>query len=161
MSELSENKPAAKTMMLEVVTPNYHFYEGKVEQVVLSALDGDLGILPGRAPVVVALAPGIAHITVNGEKRHALMTEGYAEIGPYMTIVVCNAAEWPEDIDVERAFRALERADKRYHDNATSKQEKIYARHAIRRAKMRLKLIREFGSEAQKKTLSGLKPAGN
>lgn len=160
MSELNEKKSAAKTMMLEVVTPNYHFFEGKVEQVVLSALDGELGVLPGRAPVVVALTPGIAHITIDGEKRHAIMTEGYAEIGPYMTIVVCNAAEWPQDINVERAFRALERAEKRYHDEATGKQEKIYARHAIRRAKMRLKLIREFGSEAQKKTLDGLKPQG-
>ncbi len=161
MSELSENKPAGKTMMLEVVTPYYHFFEGKVEQVVLSALDGEIGVLPGRAPVVIALAPGIAHITVNGEKRHAVMTEGYAEIGPFMTIVVCNAAEWPEDIDVVRAFHAFERAEKRYHDPATSKQEKIYARHSIRRAKMRLKLIREFGSDAQKKTLSELKTAGN
>ena len=160
MSELGENKSAVKTMMLEVVTPYYHFFEGKVEQAVLSALDGELGILPGRAPVVVALTPGIAHITINGEKRHAVMTEGYAEIGPFMTIVVCNAAEWPEDIDVARAFHALERAEKRYHDAATSKQEKVYARHAVRRAKMRLKLIREFGSDTQKKTLSGLKPDG-
>ena len=116
MSEINENKTPAKTMMLEVVTPYHHFFEGKVESVTLSALDGELGILPGHAPVVVALTPGIAHIVTGGSKRYALMTEGYAEIGPYMTIVVCNAAEWPEDIDVNRAYSAYERAEKRFHD---------------------------------------------
>src|SRR5665647_1488503 len=91
MSETNDKKQA-KTMMLEVVTPYHHFFEGKVEYVVLSALDGELGILPGHAPVVVALTPGITHIVVSGEKRFAVMMEGYAEIGPYMTVVVCNAA---------------------------------------------------------------------
>jgi len=152
MSENNEKKPV-RTMMLEVVTPYHHFFEGKVDYVVLSALDGELGILPGHAPVVVALAPGISHISVNGEKRYAVMMEGYAEIGPYMTVVVCNAAEWPEDIDVVRAQSAYVRALKRYRDESLNSRERVFARHSMRRAKMRLKLVSDHGSEEQKKTL--------
>ena len=153
MSEINENKPV-KSMMLEVVTPYHHFFEGKVDYVVLAALDGELGILPGHAPVVVALTPGIAHIVVNGVKRYTVMMEGYAEIGPYMTVVVCNAAEWPEDIDVNRAHLAYERALKRYRDESLSNRDRIFARHAMRRAKMRLKLVSEHGTEEQIKILN-------
>ena len=146
MSGTSEN---TKTMMLEVVTPYHHFFEGKVESVVLSALDGEYGILPGHAPVVVALTPGIAHIIVKGQNRYAVMMEGFAEIGPYMTVVVCNAAEWPEDIDVARAQSAYERAVKRYRDDSQNPQERLYARHSMRRARVRLKLVADHGSDKQ------------
>ena len=155
MSE-SNDKKATKTMMLEVVTPYHHFFEGKVDYVVLSALDGELGILPGHAPVVVALTPGITHIVINGNKRFAVMMEGYAEIGPYMTVVVCHSAEWPEDIDVTRAHSAYVRALKRYRDETLNSRERIYARHSMRRAKMRLKLVSEHGSEEQKKILKDM-----
>lgn len=155
MSE-TNNKKQAKTMMLEVVTPYHHFFEGKVDYVVLSALDGEIGILPGHAPVVVALTPGITHIVINGNKRFAVMMEGYAEIGPYMTVVVCNAAEWPENIDVTRAQSAYVRALRRYRDDTLNSRERIFARHSMRRAKMRLKLVSEHGTEEQKKILKDM-----
>ena len=138
MSE-TDSRNAVNTTMLEVVTPYHHFFEGKVEQVVLAAIDGEYGVLPGHAPVVLALTPGIAHVKIDGAFRHAVMTEGYAEIGPYLVLAVCNAAEWAEDIDVKRAYEALQRAKKRFFDNAESPQEHIFARHSIRRAKMRLR----------------------
>ena len=155
MSETNDKKHA-KTMMLEVVTPYHHFFEGKVDYVVLSALDGEYGILPGHAPVVVALTPGITHIVINGNKRFAVMMEGYAEIGPYMTVVVCNAAEWPEDIDVTRAQSAYVRALRRYRDETLNNRERIFARHSMRRAKMRLKLVSEHGTEEQKRILKDM-----
>ena len=155
MSEANDSK-LKKTMMLEVVTPYHHFFEGKVEYVVLSALDGELGILPGHEPVVVALTPGISHIVVSGSKRSAVMMEGYAEIGPYMTVVVCNAAEWPEDIDVKRAHDAYQRALHRYRDESLNSRERVFARHSMRRAKMRIKLVSEYGTAEQKATLKGM-----
>ena len=153
MSDIAGTTNPTKTILLEVVTPYHHFYEGKVEQVVLAAIDGEYGVLPGHAPVVLALTPGIAHINVDGQTRHAVMTEGYAEIGPFVVVVVCNAAEWVEDIDVKRAQAALRRADKRFHDNAESPEEHVFARHSIRRAKMRLKAVSQYGTEQQKQLL--------
>jgi len=82
--------------------------------------------------------------------------EGYAEIGPYMTVVVCNAAEWPEDIDFKRAQSAYERALRRYRDESLNNRERVFARHSMRRAKMRLKLVSEYGSEEQKKALKDM-----
>jgi F-type H+-transporting ATPase subunit epsilon len=154
MSE--QNEKAKNTIMLEVVTPYHHFYEGKVEEVVLSALDGQYGILPGHAPVVLALTPGITHMVINGETRYAMMTEGYAEVGPFMAVVVCNAAEWAEDIDVKRAFSAYQRADQRFHDENLPNEERLFARHSARRARMRIKMIANHGTDEQKATLKRL-----
>ena len=141
------------TFLLEIVTPYHHFFEGKVENVVLNASDGAVGIYPGHEPVVVAMTPGIAHFRIDGKIRHFVLMEGYAEVGPYMTLVVCNAAEWSEDLDVDRAQAAYSRAEHRYQNEALNEQERIQARHSIRRAKMRLKLISDHGSEEQKARL--------
>ncbi len=154
MSEVSQG--IQKTMMLEIVTPYDHFYEGRIEAVTLTALDGQYGILPGHEPVVLALAPGIAHITCEGKIKHAVLMEGYAEIGPFITIVVCNAAEWPEAVDVKRAQSAYNRALRRYRDESLDSQERIYSRHSMRRAKMRLKLVEEHGSSEQKQQLKDI-----
>ncbi len=154
MSE--SDRKNAKHLLLEVVTPYNHFFEGKVDSVVLAALDGEVGILPGHEPVVVALAPGIAKITIDGKVRYASMMEGYAEIGPFMTVVVCNAAEWPEDIITSRAQEAYNRAANRYHDETLKQRERKLARYSMRRAKMRLRLVAEHGTESQKQQLKDL-----
>ena len=142
-----------KMVLLEIVTPYHHFYEDRVESVVLTSLDGDFGIRSGHEPMVVALTPGIAHFTAKEKTRYAVLMEGYAEISPYVILVVCNAAEWPEEIDVIRAQKAYDRALKRYWNPEVDEQEKIYTRHSLRRAKMRLKLAAQFGSEKQKALL--------
>ncbi|HOO62171.1 MAG TPA: ATP synthase F1 subunit epsilon, partial [Bacillota bacterium] len=138
------------TMMLEVVTPYQHFYEGRVDSVTLSTLDGELGICPGHSPLVVALTPGISRIVENSKTKYAVMTEGYAEIGQHIVVVVCNAAEWPEDIDVARARAAFDRASKRYHDAKTESDAQVYARHSIRRARVRIKAVEMYGTDKQK-----------
>ena len=130
-------------MMLEVVNPYEVFYEGQVESIVIPTLDGQFGVLPGRAPIVVAVTPGVARFVVNGEEKKFVISEGFAEIGQHVAVVVCNAAEWPEAIDAERAQKALERAQERMHDATATEEQRIYARHAIRRAKARLQIVKE------------------
>lgn len=141
-------------LLLEIVTPYTHFFEGKVESVALTALDGEVGLYPGHEPVVIALTPGSSRIRIKGKTRYAVIMEGYAEVGPYLILVVCNAANWVEDIDVKRARDAHARAVSRLRDPDISPQEKIYARHSVRRAKVRLKLVAEHGSDKQKEDLS-------
>ena len=143
-----------RKILIEIVTPYQHFFEGRVDYVVLSSLDGDFGIHGGHEPMVLALAPGLAHFSIDSKIRYAVLMEGYAEISPYVVLIVCNAAEWPEDIDVQRAQNAYNRALNRYRSVDISVQEKQYARHSLRRAKMRLKLVAEYGSEKQKNLLS-------
>lgn len=155
MSENIRNQ-LKRTMMLEIVTPYQHFYEGKVESVILTSLDGQLGVLPGHAPLVVALTPGITKIVVNGEEKYAVLSEGFAEIGQHLAFVVCNAAEWPEEIDVRRAHSAYSRAHERYQQTEARSEENQYSRHSMRRARERLHAIEKHGTDRQKRTLERL-----
>ncbi len=133
-----------KKMTVEVVTPYDVFYEGRVASIVIPTLDGQFGILPGHSPLVVAITPGIVRIEEEDEKRSFVISEGFAEIGQNAVIIVCNAAEWPEKIDTTRAKEALERAMSKYNSVTSTEQQRIYARHAIRRAKARIAIAEEW-----------------
>ena len=140
-----------KTIMLEVVTPYEIFFEGRIEKIVLPAQDGQLGVMPGHSPLVVAVTPGIASIETKGEQKKFVVSEGFAEIAHQAVIIVCNAAEWPEEIDENRAKSALERAEAKLHDPVNNDEQKLYARHAMRRANARLKLAAESSKDKKKR----------
>ncbi len=150
---MSEEKKT-KTMMLEIVTPYRHFYEGPVEAVTLSSLNGRVGILPGHAPMVIALTPGIIKITANGTSRYAVLTDGFAEIGQHLLLVLCDSANWPEDIDVQRAVNAYHRAMERASAAPHHSDEKKYSENSMKRALERINAVKEYGTDSQKNLLT-------
>jgi F-type H+-transporting ATPase subunit epsilon len=136
---MSEN-----TLHVEIVTPYELFFDGPVEMVIVTGKDGEIGVMPGHTPLIVALVPGELRLKINQQWRVAAATNGYAEISPEQTTIVVNAAEWPEQIDVQRAERALERAENRVKDPNLSSLEKTHARHSASRAKARLKVAKKY-----------------
>jgi len=106
--------------------------------------------MPGHAPLVIAVTPGIARFECDGESQTFAISEGFAEIGQHAVIIVCNAAEWPSEIDTERAKSALERAQARYNSVTSTEEQRLYARHAIKRAKTRLAVSAEWKKDKKK-----------
>jgi F-type H+-transporting ATPase subunit epsilon len=100
--------------------------------------------LPGHTPLIAALTPGEVRLKIDQNWRVAATTNGYAEIGPEQTTIIVSAAEWPEKIDVQRAVKALARAEARLKDPNLSSQEKTHARHGAARAKSRLKIAKKY-----------------
>jgi F-type H+-transporting ATPase subunit epsilon len=139
---------ADRTLQIEIVTPYGMFYEGPTEMAVVTCKDGEIGILPGHSPLIAALVPGEIRLKIDQTWRIAAATNGYAEIGPELTIIVVNAAEWPEQIDVRRAEKALARAEARLKDPKVSAQDKNHARHGVSRAKARLKVANKYMQSA-------------
>jgi F-type H+-transporting ATPase subunit epsilon len=119
--------------------------------VVITSKDGEIGILPGHTPLIAALTPGEIRLKVNQTWRVMAATNGYAEIGPELTIIVVNAAEWPEQIDLKRAEAALARATQRLKEPGLSEQDKRHARHGIERAKARIKVATRYGGSVGQK----------
>ena len=146
----SKDQTIKKKMTLEVVNPYEVFYEGRIERIVIPTLDGQYGIMPGHAPLVIAVTPGIARFECDGESQTFAISEGFAEIGQHAVIIVCNAAEWPSEIDTERAKSALERAQARYNSVTSPEERRLYARHAIKRAKTRLAVSAEWKNDKKK-----------
>lgn len=98
---------------LEIVTPDRAFFKDEVDMVILKGIEGDFAVLKDRAPLITPLAIGKAKIIKNDEEKVAAITDGYVTVTKEKTVVITDAAEWPEEIDVERATEAKGRAEKR------------------------------------------------
>lgn len=132
---MSENK-----IHVEIVTPYELFYEGEVDQLILPATDGEIGIRPGHIPVIIALDSGEIRMRVGDKELYVSSSDGYADVEIDNAIIVIGSAEWPDQIDVNRATLALERAQQRVHAPETPLQEVLRAKRSIQRAKARLKV---------------------
>jgi len=99
---------------LIVVTPQRQLLREKVASVQLPGASGELGILPGHAPLITELGNGeLGYKASGGEPVVLAVLSGFAEVLPDRVTVLAETAERPEEIDVARAKEALARAEAR------------------------------------------------
>jgi F-type H+-transporting ATPase subunit epsilon len=97
----------------EILTPYRRFYSGKAESVTFVTHDGQIEILASHESLVAPVRIGQLRLVVDGRIRRAAITEGFARVKGGKIDLFVDAAEWPEEIDRERAESALGRAAKR------------------------------------------------
>lgn len=132
-----------RLMKLQVLTPEKVFFEGEVASVTARGWEGYLGIYHDHTPLVTPLAPGVLTIrTGDGEIRVASAAQGLMEVKPDSVTILVDAAEWPEEIDVERAKKAKERAERRLEEVEERRESTdiLWARIALQRALTRIKV---------------------
>ncbi len=128
----------AKTIHLEIVTPDRKLLSEDVEFVGAPGFNGEFGVLPDHASFLSALGIGSLHYNQGGKTSWVFISGGFAEVSANKMSVLAEIAERAEEIDVERARKAKERAEKRLADH----REKIdFARSqaALHRALARMK----------------------
>ncbi|MDP6494054.1 MAG: F0F1 ATP synthase subunit epsilon [Dehalococcoidia bacterium] len=101
------------TLNLEIITAERVVYSADVEMLVAPGVEGQLGILPFHAPLMTVLTPGELVVRVGGEETHMAVTGGFLEVRPDKVVVLADAAERAEEIDVDRAEAAMKRAEER------------------------------------------------
>jgi len=84
----------------EFVSPENVLFSGDVDQVDLPGIEGDLGVLPGHAPMVTTLRPGVVTIIREGRRESVVVVGGFAEMGPAGLTVLADRAEAREDFDL-------------------------------------------------------------
>src|SRR6202140_999011 len=85
---------------LEFVSPERVLFSGDVDQVDLPGAEGDMGILPGHAPLVTTLRPGIVTIFREGRREPVVVTGGFAEVSPAGLTVLADKAVARQDFDM-------------------------------------------------------------
>lgn len=131
----------ASTFRLEIVTPDRKFFEDDVDMAVVRTSEGDLGILKNHMSLVSPLAIGTVKIKKDGVYTEAACAGGFVQVRQDKTTIITDSAEWPEEIDVERAKRAVDRAEERMK-NAHAGVDVIRAQLALERALNRLKIAK-------------------
>ena len=136
-----------KSILLEVVTPTRRELSREVDYVVAPTPAGLVGILPGHAPLLMRLEIGVLRFAVKGEVANLAVSEGYMEVTPQKVIVLAEAAELPQEIDVQRALQAKRRAEERIYAPLREHVDYIRARTALQRAVNRLHVARQKNLE--------------
>ena len=126
---------------LRIITPDRIFYEGDVEMVEFNTTEGEVGILPGHIPMAVILKPGVLTITEGEETKEAALHAGFAEILGDKVTIMAEIVEWPDEIDLERAEAARERAEERIK-TVSPDVDKVRAEAALMRAVARISVLK-------------------
>ena len=95
---------------LEVATPERELVREQVESAQIPGKEGYLGILPGHAPLLGQLGTGFLSYSTGGRRHYLSVAGGFLEVLPDHIRVLADVAERAEEIDVERAKAALQRA---------------------------------------------------
>jgi F-type H+-transporting ATPase subunit epsilon len=130
----------ANKIHLEIITPEKRALREEVDEVVLPGLTGELGVLPDHEPLITQLKTGILTYRQGAAQQRLHVSGGFAEVLGDKVSVLSDVAEKPNEIDVERAKAALERAEKRLLGSGDGLD---IARAELKkeRAKTRLQLI--------------------
>jgi F-type H+-transporting ATPase subunit epsilon len=103
----------AEKLTLEVITPERKVLSQAVDEVVVPGMDGELGILPDHTPLISRLQTGVLSFRTGTDRQLLHVSGGFVEVLPGHVSVLSDVAERPEEIDLERAQRARERAERR------------------------------------------------
>ena len=114
---MSEKK---NTLHLKVITPERVLFDGEVNKYTVKVKGevGDFSVLPNKSPQTVTLGLGkIIFSLPDGKEVEATLFGGYAVVETYESIIMTDVAEWANEIDIPRAEKAKERAQKRIDDS--------------------------------------------
>jgi F-type H+-transporting ATPase subunit epsilon len=128
------------TFKLEIATPERLLVSADVKEAQIPGEGGYLGILPGHAPLLSALQPGVISYPREGHTDRLVVTWGYVEVLPTKVTVLAEAAEKVEEIDVARAEKSLQRALDRLKQSSVD-VDVARAQAAVRRATARLHVV--------------------
>lgn len=122
---------------LRIIEPDGMFFEGEGEFLEFTSVEGQMGVYKNHIPLTTILEPCVMRIHKDGEVKKAAVIGGFIEIQKERITVLAEDANWPEEIDVERARAAKKRAEERL-----SKKEEgldvVRAEAALKRAVARI-----------------------
>lgn len=99
------------TIHVDIITPERQALSEEVDYIAAPAVDGEIGILPGHAPLLTRLGPGALRFRKGQQERYLAVSGGFLEVQQGSRVsVFAETAEFAEDIDVERARMAAEKA---------------------------------------------------
>lgn len=142
----------------EILTQERQLYNDTADIVVLPGLEGVMGVLPNHSPLLTVLGFGEVVVRSNGNEEFFAIGGGFAEVQPDRIIILADSAEQAEEIDIERAVEARERAEQAMKTGVPDdpiRYAQIEA--ALRRAQIRIDVGRRRGGR-HRRGMAELRP---
>lgn len=131
------------TIRLEIVTPEKMVFSDDVDLILAWGVEGQLGILPHHAPLMTTLQPGDLMYRKGTREEYLTISGGFLEVRPDKVVVLADACERAEEIDVTRAEEAKKRAQEVLKTTAAG-VDAAAAEAALRRSLARLKAVEKI-----------------
>ena len=128
----------ASTILLELVTPERLVLSEEVDEVVAPGYEGEFGVLPGHTQFLVILNIGVLWYRKGSVIKKLALGGGFAEVTHDRVVVMADTAERADEIDLERAKRARDRAEARMKELTMDDETLAKAQAALKRALVRM-----------------------
>ena len=123
---------------LKIVSPDGVFFDGTARQLSLRSIDGDVAVLAGHIPYLTAVGIGECRVYIgDDEPRRAACCGGLLNVTNDGVFLAPTTFEWSEDIDLERAKAAKQKAESRIENPKSSAALKL-AQIKLQRANLRI-----------------------
>lgn len=133
------------TIKCEIVSQDRQVFNGEAEMVVIPGAAGQMGILPHHAPVLTSLNYGIITVKTKSGEEHFTVAGGIAEVQPDQVTILADAAENVEEIDVDRALQARQRAEESIKSiSSTDIDRYMRISSALKRSNLRLLAAQKY-----------------
>ena len=119
---------------LQILTPDKLFFDGETDNVIVRTTVGDKGILARHEEYVAALPIGKLKVRINGNFRTAAVSEGTVKVSKDKTVILVQSCEWADEIDIDRANAAKQRAEERMKALQREDKEYLIAEYKLKRA---------------------------
>ncbi len=129
-----------KYFSLEIISPERTFYKGEASFVELTTSEGEVGIYKKHVPMTNVIVPGIVTIHEADGVKEAAVHSGFMVILPDSIKIMAEVAEWPDEIDENRANEAKIRAERRLKEGGAG-IDLVRAEAALKRSLTRLHLL--------------------
>ena len=127
-------------LQLEVVTPERRVLSEAVNSVTVPGRGGEMGILPGHAPLISELQTGVLSYTEDGTTLQLHVSGGFVEVNDDHVAVLAEVAERPEEIDAARARLSRDHTEKQLSSWSGNEEDFEKARAKLERSMVRLQL---------------------
>jgi F-type H+-transporting ATPase subunit epsilon len=112
-TDLTDNiQIMARTILLEVVTPEHLLLSQEVEEVIAPGVEGEFGVLPGHTHFLTTLKIGELRYRIGEHMHYMSVLWGFAEVTPVKVTILAEVAEKAEDINVDLAQTGVEEAER-------------------------------------------------
>ncbi len=128
-------------LRVEILTPEKVFFEGDIDSLTVETSGGQVGLLVNHAPMAIGLQPGVIKMRTGEDVKLAVNGEGFVEVRPDKTIILCQTMEWPEEVEVNRVQSAIEEHERKLRESQSVVEYKM-SKATLARAFARLRVTK-------------------
>lgn len=143
------------TIQCDIITQERIVFSGQVDAVNLPGIEGRMGILPNHSPLLTMLDFGEVLVRTNGREEYFAIGGGFVEVQPDHVTILADSAEQADEIDVERAERARQRAEEVMRTGVKDDPDRVAA---IRASLLKAQVRADVGRRRRRAQALGAPP---